>query len=440
MSARTRSQVLLTGSQAMYPPEDSELVDEGDRESESETDEDHRDSQNEQEKTNTLSTNMLLQQLSKQISDMRSEISCMSSKLDQVVADSKQNEAKTDAVVKDVSSMREDVSSLQQENAQLKSDNKRLKDRLDKLESYSRRDNLIFHGVQQKPDEDCHRVAQLIMQNNLNIPHASEMKFDRCHRIPGKTKPQPLIVQFNYSVDRDKVWQARKNLSGSNISLREDFPEEIVARRNALYPIMMKARDLKHKAFLRADKLVIDDRTYTIENLHTLPKELDPANITTKRVGDVVAFYSAHSPLSNFHHSPFTLDGKTYPHTEQFLQHQKAIFANDLEKAKQICVTSSPIMCKKLGDSVSVVLNDWLPHAENLLVKACKAKFMQNARAKKFLLDTKDATLAEATTDRHWGTGLKLNHKDIGIKNEWKGKNTFGNILMNVRQYIVQTQ
>ena len=82
MSARTRSQVLLTGSQAMYPPEDSELVDEGDRESESETDEDHRDSQNEQEKTNTLSTNMLLQQLSKQISDMRSEISCMSSKLD----------------------------------------------------------------------------------------------------------------------------------------------------------------------------------------------------------------------------------------------------------------------------------------------------------------------------------------------------------------------
>ena len=128
------------------------------------------------------------------------------------------------------------------------------------------------------------------------------------------------------------------------------------------------------------------------------------------------------------------------PHTEQFLQHQKAIFANDLEKAKQICVTSSPIMCKKLGDSVSVVLKDWFPHAENLLVNACKAKFMQNARAKKFLLDTKDATLAEATTDRHWGTGLKLNHKDIGIKNEWKGKNTFGNILMNVRQYIVQTQ
>ena len=49
------------------------------------------------------------------------------------------------------------------------------------------------------------------------------------------------------------------------------------------------------------------------------------------------------------------------------------------------------------------------------------------------LTQKEDATLAQATLNKHWGVGLKLSNDAIATKNKWKGKNVLGEILMTVR-------
>ncbi len=61
-----------------------------------------------------------------------------------------------------------------------------------------------------------------------------------------------------------KVWQARKNLQGTNIFLNEDFPKEIQDGRHTLRHILRKAKELKMEAYQVVDTLIIQGRRYTV--------------------------------------------------------------------------------------------------------------------------------------------------------------------------------
>ena len=67
--------------------------------------------------------------------------------------------------------------------------------------------------------------------------------------------------------------------------------------------------------------------------------------------------------------------------------------------------------------------------------KAIHAKFSQNAALKKWLLDTNQKQLMEASRDRFWGVGASLQDKKI-LTQEWPGNNQLGKTLMKVRAYL----
>ena len=71
------------------------------------------------------------------------------------------------------------------------------------------------------------------------------------------------------------IWQT------TGIRVEEDFPPEIDSKRKVLKPILIAASKIKdntgrhkHKASLRTDKLNIDGKIYTINNLDKLPTAL----------------------------------------------------------------------------------------------------------------------------------------------------------------------
>ena len=65
-----------------------------------------------------------------------------------------------------------------------------------------------------------------------------------------------------------------------------------------------------------------------------------------------------------------------------------------------------------------------------------RVKFHHNKRARDFLLKTGETTLAEATLDKTWGTGLKLDDEKNGTVNEWSGNNHTGKVLMKIREEL----
>jgi ribA/ribD-fused uncharacterized protein len=383
-----------------------------------------------------VDSNMLLLKISQDVQGIRTEVRELSSKIDHALSEIAVCKNEVKELRKTTSSLSTELQMSKNEIVLLKSKNEVLQNRMMQLDNYTRRSNLIFYGVRQVPDENCSQVIKALLSKQLGIETAYDMKLERCHRLSARSDPKPIIVRFNWYQDRIAVWKCRAKLKGSNISMREDFPAEIIECRKTLYPVMKKAKELKKEAFLVADKLTIDGMVYTTSNLHTLPPTLDPAALATKKIGNVTAFCSKSSPLSNFYEANIRIDNNVFSTVEQYVQYQKAVFAEKTDVAIKIRNTKSPALCKKFGDGIEIDESSWLPLAKKSLERACMVKFQQNACAKMYLVNTGDTILAEATRDKYWGIGLPLSSTSLGDRSKWTGANTFGTILMSVRDRL----
>ena len=197
---------------------------------------------------------------------------------------------------------------------------------------------------------------------------------------------------------------------------------------------MKEAQKQKKVAYLRADQLIINSQVYTVETINKLPPELDPAKIATKRCEKVTAFFTGASPLSNFFRTPYLeIDGQRFSTVEQYLQSEKAYFANKPNIAMDIKSTEDPAICKRLGDGIKVDDAEWLPVAIDKVFKACRIKFRNDPRANTFLRETGNTVLAEAGPNLIWGTGAKLNDANVMNIESWKGRNELGKILIQIR-------
>ena len=74
--------------------------------------------------------------------------------------------------------------------------------------------------------------------------------------------------------------------------------------------------------------------------------------------------------------------------------------------------------------------------AKSLCYEGIKAKFVQNPWLKKLLFSTKEDTLAKATYDKLWGTGVPLHRRDCTDRNKWHNTGIMDEILMDIREEL----
>ena len=331
---------------------------------------------------------------------------------------------------------------LRNENEQLKCDMSRLSRRIEVVnagviaqENYSRRDNLVFKGIPELGNEDCERTIRDILLNKLKLPDANRTVFVRCHRV-GATTPgrsRPIIARFRDFQIRQNVWNARRNLRGSNIFIDEDFAKEVEERRRVFYPILKLAREsdvYRNKVYLKVDRLWVNDNMYTVDQVNQLPEGLNPAKKSTPTKNGVTLFFTKLSPLSNFHPCQLKVDGKYFSSSEQCYQYKKALAAGDEITARQIMGNSDPVIIKRLGASIKIDSNLWQEQARNVMATVVTEKFKQNGGLRKALVDTHPNVLGEASQhDRYWGIGLGLNDPNAFKQQHWSGQNHLGKIL-----------
>ena len=92
--------------------------------------------------------------------------------------------------------------------------------------------------------------------------------------------------------------------------------------------------------------LVLDGKHFYRGNLHTLPSELDPAEVTSKMDNNTIAFFGELNPFSNFHEAKFNY-GEEFHCSEQFIQWKKAVFFNDRIMEKRILNSVDALNCKR---------------------------------------------------------------------------------------------
>ena len=131
---------------------------------------------------------------------------------------------------------------------------------------------------------------------------------------------------------------------------------------------------------------------------------------------------ATYTELSNFHWSPFTLDGKTWPTVEHYFQAQK--FPADPDLQERVRAAKTSLGAKRLGQTKTAAFrDDWETIKDTVMYTGIKAKFQQNADLATLLVGTGAAWLIEkAPRASYWGSGPSN-----------CGKNKTGHILMRVR-------
>ena len=141
-----------------------------------------------------------------------------------------------------------------------------------------------------------------------------------------------------------------------------------------------------------------------------------------------IRFYHHDEPygeFNNFHAAPIELDGHHWPTTEHYFQAQKFIF--DTMHYNNVRKLATPRDAFNYAQTYkSAVRADWAHVKDDVMLKACMAKFQQHRRLKELLLSTGHRTLIEHTTnDSYWGDG-----------GDGTGRNQLGITLMKVRHHL----
>ena len=263
------------------------------------------------------------------------------------------------------------IAKLIQENKLLKEHQQELNEKILRLGYHGRRNNLVFDGfdeVLNETNQDCYNKVRSTVANLFDddegldsdtptgqtaFEKASKIVVNRIHRLgkPIRGRNRQIIVNFQWYQDREFILQNRKNLP-KGVYVNEDFPPEIVQRRNILRPILKQALSMpkfKGKVSLRYDKLIIMGQSYTMANIEDIPADLSAETSCQKSSNTHVGFFGIHSPFSNFHPCKIKVDNITYSCAEQYIQSDKVTFCNDDRSKFKIMSTKDPREMKFLS-------------------------------------------------------------------------------------------
>ncbi len=173
--------------------------------------------------------------------------------------------------------------------------------------------------------------------------------------------------------------------------------------------------------------------------------------IVRQKPDTAIIYFWGHTPnpkkitaacFSQWYDCYFEVEGVRYHTTEQFMMASKARLFGDDEVCQEIMAADSPYDYKKLGRKVrGFVPEPWDAKKYDIVVEGNKAKFGQNPDIREFMLSTGDAILAEASPyDNIWGIALDREMALKGSVEQWQGENLLGCALMEVRDWLRESQ
>ena len=372
--------------------------------------------------------------------NLRGDITQITKTAESAMELAKENKSEVDQLKLEMETLKQ---WCKQEVAGVKQEQCAIKTQTNSLESYSRRDNLIFHGINEPTNESsvtCEKLVRQFFVNQLQFSDASAaaVPFIRCHRIQSNTKnsKKPIIVRFKNFSDREIVWSKKSLISERTYSISEDFPKDVAYRRKKLFPVFAKARKTtsidRKSVSLKSDVLIIRGKKYTVDTLNQLKGELDMKTFNERSNAKLLVFggmYSNFHPLSNFYPCSVSFRNYRYTSTEQAYQHTKALLFGDLATASKIMSARDAADAKRISYDITGTKEHrqkWDNNRFDLMSEIVKAKFAQNSELFEELKSTGTRRLAESGKHVYYATGLSITHRDILNTDKWTGNSNLG--------------
>ncbi|XP_046577933.1 uncharacterized protein LOC124285699 [Haliotis rubra] len=169
--------------------------------------------------------------------------------------------------------IRDEQSDMWREMDKLTDANAAQSQKVEQLESQSRRENLLFFGI---PDDggkensnDSEEKVRDFLKTKLEVEssRADCIPIERAHRLPTKRHPRPIIVKFSAFKDREYVSKiAKEKLSGNReVRVSPDFTQAVRNTRRQLGKLLQTYREKGEDCYISYDKLVVNNTVYTYD-------------------------------------------------------------------------------------------------------------------------------------------------------------------------------
>ena len=217
---------------------------------------------------------LLTKNLNEKFNDLNTELTKLTVGFDNLKASLDDVTSSVGQLKDDVSKLKENVSTAQDKQDTLQLDvvsnaisissvEERLailENSIEKQEQYSRRENVILHGVPERENENVDNARKRVcdlFNANVKSKHWLEVDLLRAHRLGGKRQDnsnRPLIVRFIHFYDKLKVMRAKPDFKKLGISVNDDLTKN---QRDELN----KLRNRGLKGYYRGGKLVVDQNS-----------------------------------------------------------------------------------------------------------------------------------------------------------------------------------
>ena len=276
------------------------------------------------------------------------------------------------------------------------------------------------------------------MDSDKAHQEACKITITNCKRV-GKYKmgrSRPISVTFHKKDDKQSLLYNKHQLP-NGIYVNEEFPMNIKKNRDTPRPILKLAKSLpeyQDKCKINQDRLIVNGITYTVHDLHQLPPELAPYKASQKTNETTIGFQGELSPWSNFHNSPFEVDGLMFNTAEHWIQYTKVQYFEDKTTVECILDCKTPLEAKRLGYSVQHFDPKlWKEHGYDLCLPGIRAKYVENPMLMSMLKTTAPNLLVECSSDKLWGTGVSMRESEPLNNNKWHTTGWLSDMLMDIR-------
>ncbi|KAI5696809.1 hypothetical protein M8J76_012486 [Diaphorina citri] len=109
-------------------------------------------------------------------------------------------------------------------------------ERIDRLETYSRRQCVLVHGIAEadaQTESQCMEVTSRLFRDKLGVA-ISPQQMDRAHRLGPirtgeNTRPRPVIVKLHSYLDKREIFTNKRKLKDSRILITESLTKTRIA-------------------------------------------------------------------------------------------------------------------------------------------------------------------------------------------------------------------
>lgn len=92
-----------------------------------------------------------------------------------------------------------------------------LTSQIDEIDTYNRRNALLFHGLPESETEDCTATVINLINSTMTLKSVQASSIYLCHRLGSKNdkRARPILVRFTDVNIRNKIWGEKKLLKSS---------------------------------------------------------------------------------------------------------------------------------------------------------------------------------------------------------------------------------